>query len=472
MNGVFLNLPHKERVVRRYNCSYNAPTFLLPPYELLTLTSLFREYHGSNVKFIDSIAENRNLESVIEEIKLFDAEFILTIAGMEFIEDDILSIEEIKTKMPNVKVILFGYYAGEFAEQIMERANIDFIIHGEPDLIFRDLIHYFKREKEITDIKGISYRENGGSVVHAKGGKRIPDPNALPDPAYDLLNFKHYSEPFFPKPYAVLQSARGCPYTCNYCVKTFGTKLTALTPENMFRQVRNLVQTQHIKSYRFIDDTFTAIPERVIEFCKLLVENNLSHLKWSCFSRADTLNREMLEYMIKAGCTRIYFGMESGSQKVLNYYNKKYNINDVKDDIVFCKKLGFETIGLYMVGAPIETKEDLYDSIQSAIECKFDYITTFQLVMYPGTEIFNRLKEDIVFNVFPYENKFRDEKVGINAALYQKIFFRRFYFRFQTFRTMVRTIKKNGLKEVVFTGISFLKYIFLNKKNSKRNDYI
>lgn len=471
MNGLFLNLPYKDKVVRRYNCSYNASTFLLPPYELICLASIFRDYHDGNLCFIDAIAENRDLASVIDEAREFGPYFITTIAGVDFLEEDIISIEEIKKQLPDVKIILFGYYAGMFSEEIMAKTNIDFIIQGEPDLIFQDLINHLNGQKDIDSIKGLTYNKNG-KIVRLEEARRIPNPNELPMPAYDLLNYKYYSEPFFSKPYAILQSARGCPYSCNYCVKTFGTKLTALSPENIFHQVKHLALSQKIESYRFIDDTFTAIPKRVIEFCKLIIENKLSYIKWSCFSRADTLNREMLEYMKMAGCSRIYFGMESGSEKVLNYYNKNYAIDEAINDIVYCKKLGFETIGLFMVGSPIETKQDLFDSIQLAKNCQFDFITVFQFMMYPGTEIFDKNKDEIVFSILPYKNMFKDESITAKASLHKKIFFKRFYFRLTTLKTIIRTIQKNGIREVLVTTFSFLRYLFLNNKKLKRNDYI
>lgn len=245
MNGLFLNLPYKDKVVRRYNCSYNASTFLLPPYELICLASIFRDYHDGNLCFIDAIAENRDLASVIDEAREFGPYFITTIAGVDFLEEDIISIEEIKKQLPDVKIILFGYYAGMFSEEIMAKTNIDFIIQGEPDLIFQDLINHLNGQKDIDSIKGLTYNKNG-KIVRLEEARRIPNPNELPMPAYDLLNYKYYSEPFFSKPYAILQSARGCPYSCNYCVKTFGTKLTALSPENIFHQVKHLALSQKI----------------------------------------------------------------------------------------------------------------------------------------------------------------------------------------------------------------------------------
>src|SRR5690606_39174590 len=125
------------------------------------------------------------------------------------------------------------------------------------------LLDSWRHKREMTTIAGLSFRADG-VAVHQKGRSRIPDSNVLPMPAFDLLKNHFYSEPFFPKPYGLIQSARGCPYQCNYCVKSFGTKLTALTPEHIILQVERYIELFDIKAYRFIDDTFTAVPQRVI----------------------------------------------------------------------------------------------------------------------------------------------------------------------------------------------------------------
>jgi radical SAM superfamily enzyme YgiQ (UPF0313 family) len=471
MTGLFLNLPYIKKVARKYNCSYNTPTFLIPPLELLSLAGVFRAWHNGTPYLIDAIASSMNLEDVCRHIETMKPDIIVTIAGFEFLDHDIDSLNVIKTRFPDIPVVLFGHYAGIFHREIFNKSRIDYIIHGEPELIFHELLLAIQNRKNIAEINGISYR-NAHADIHRPGGSRIPNPNELPMPAYDLLQIDHYSEPFFPKPYVTIQSARGCPYTCNYCVKTYGTKLTALTPENMLHYIQKLVELHRIRSFRFIDDTFTAVPSRVTAFCRLLIDHNLHYLKWSCFSRPDTLNREMLEYMKKAGCSRIYFGIESGSQKMLDFYNKGLQIAEVKDNLLYCRSLGIETVGFFMVGAPDETPDDLQQSIDFAISSKLDFITIFQFVAYPGTPIFRKMEQLLDFSVLPYQNRFKDEKLTLKAMRYQKHFFRKFYLRPSFVKSLSRLIMHNHLKEVMRTSASFISYLLLGHNDLKRKDYI
>lgn len=468
--ALFLNLPNEKRIMRRYMCSYNSPTFLFQPLELLSLASIYREWYDGTPVFIDSIAENIDCAELLQKIEKTAPEFIISISGFECFEEDMQAIEKIKSRFPGIPFILFGHYATEFAKETLNNVNVDYIIHGEPDLVFSELINALEREIDLKSIKGLSYRDND-KITHQPGASRIPDPNELPMPAYDLLKNHLYGEPFFPKPYGLIQSARGCPYQCNYCVKSFGVKLTALSPENIIAQVERYIELFDIKSFRFIDDTFTAVPKRVIKFCQLLIEKKIK-LKWSCLSRPDTLNKEMLEWMKKSGCTRIYIGMESGSQKVLDFYSRNIKVSQALENIRYCKSMGFEIMGFFIVGAPIETKSDVNESVDFALKAGFDFITIGELIAYPGTLMYERLKDDVDFSILPYKNEFKDSKLQKNAYEFQRYFFRKFYFNPGVILNVINTKLIRDFKTVWNNLYAFLSYIFTNTKAEKRKDYI
>lgn len=450
-------------------CSYNTPTFLFQPIELISLASILREWKSGEPYLLDSIAESLTEDQVYSVIKQFQPDFIVTLSGFECFQEDMDAISNLKEMFPDIPVILFGHYATLFPEVIFEKVPVDYIIHGEPDLIFSDLLDSLISNKSLVGISGISYRREG-EVIHQKGHARIPNPNELPMPAFDLLKNDLYGEPFFPKPYGLIQSARGCPYQCNFCVKSYGTKLTMLTPENMILQIDEYVRLFNIKAFRFIDDTFTAVPSRVIEFCKLLIAKNYN-IKWSCLSRPDTLNLEMLEWMKRAGCTRLYIGVESASANVLISLNKKYDIPSSMSALHEAKKLGFDLMAFFMVGTPNETIEDVNESIRFAIDAKFDFITVSKITPYPGTELFNQLRNEIDFNILPYENKFASEATENRGYEFQKYFFRKFYFNYKVIFNVLR--KSNQLiGQLILNAMSFIMFILKPKYNESRKDYL
>jgi len=449
-------------------CSYNSPTFLFQPIELISLAAIARN-EKIEVALLDAIAENLSSQEVQKKIKGINPSSIVCLTGFECIEEDLLELKELKRIFPKTELIVFGHYASVFREEMMNLCPIDFIIHGEPDLIFKDLIQSIKSKKSYTEIEGLSYRFEE-KIVHNSIAGRVIYPNELPMPAFDLLKNNLYKEPFFPEPYGLIQSARGCPYQCNFCVKSYGTKLTTLTPENIILQLENYIQLFNIKAFRFIDDTFTAIPSRVIEFCKLLISKNLN-LKWSCLARPDTLDSEMLDWMKKAGCTRLYIGVESGSQEIIHALNKKFNVAEALDNCKKAKKKGFELMGFFIVGHPKEKKEDVKKSIQFAIKSGFSFISVSTLLPYPGTSLYDEFKSDVNFSLVPYKDYFNDPKIAIKAKQHRSYLTNRFYFHPKTWISLSSLIIKDR-KSFGENLLAFMRHTILKQKNKNREDFI
>ncbi len=468
--GLFLNLPNNESVMRRYMCSYFSPTFLFQPIELLSLAAVYRERGYGSPILLDAIAEKKTTQDVINVIQQISPDFIISLSGFECFEEDVNEVTTIKQKFPDIPIILFGHYVTQFPDILILNTTIDYLIHGEPDVIFGELLDFIYNNKDISEVQGISYRGEKGEVIHQGKNNRIPNPNELPMPAFELLKNHYYTEPFFPKPYGLIQSARGCPYQCNYCVKSFGTKLTMLTPENIILQIDAYRDLFGIKAFRFIDDTFTAVPNRVIEFCKLLIEKNYN-LKWSCLTRPDTLDPVMLNWMKKAGCVRLYIGVESASYKILEYYNKKFDIDLSLNSIREAKKMGFELMAFFMVGSPIETIEDVKQSLRFALNAGFDFITVSKISPYPGTELFNKLRDDIDFSALPYRNRFKDENIELRGYKFQRYFLRNFYFNYKTILNLLSK-PRWYMTQLPQNIKSFLSFLLKDTSQKDRNDFI
>lgn len=470
MNILFLNLPNKQKIMRRYMCSYNSPTFLFQPIELLSLAGIAGQSGKHELQLIDAIAEGLSLEEVFDEMEVFRPDVIVSITGFECVDEDIACVQAIQKQFPHAKMILFGHYATVFNKEVMDATKVDYLIHGEPDLIFQDILAVLEGEKTHEDLSGVSFRQ-GDEVIHQHGAKRIPHPNKLPMPAFELLKNHLYAEPFFPQPYGLIQSARGCPYSCNFCVKSFGEKLTVLSPENMILQLEKYIDLFQIRSFRFIDDTFTATPARVIRFCKLLIEKGYN-LTWSCLSRPDTLNPEMLDWMKKAGCVRLYIGIESGSQKILDFYTKGVDVVKAREQVRVAADKGFELMGFFMVGAPNEDKQDVKQSIRFAVDAGFEFIVISKLMPYPGTALYPLLKDQLNFSLLPYKHEYKDAELEKKAYLQQRYFMRQFYLNPRVVWRIVRKRFSYAFNELLKNAGSFVRYLLASSKTKSRKDYI
>lgn len=465
MKIMFLNLPNKDRIIRRFCGSYNSRSFLFPPQELLSCASSIKAWNGSDVLVIDSIAEGRNLESVIDLISTVNPDMVVTMTGMECFASDINAVISIKEQKPGMKMVVFGYYPSVFPIEVLTNTNIDYIIKDEAELCLSRLVKALDEHKDPEGIPGLVCR--GSSVINPP--ERIPDLDKMPFPDPSLLFTNSYREMLMKGPIALIQSARGCPFNCSYCVTSYGRKVVMRSPENIVSEIEFLMGKGY-RAFRFTDDTFIVNKARVEKICNLIIHKKFK-IKWTCLSRVDTLERDLLILMKKAGCKRIYIGVESFSQKVLDYYNKGSKASDILQRIEWVKRAGIQSSGFMMIGAPVETAEDLAQNKEGLRKSKLDFVIVSKLTPYPGTVLFEKLKDRMDFKLFPYHNFFKDmsyekKMIGIEKELY-----RAFYWRLNTLISLFKIMFENP-RDFFNTGILFLKFLFVKEQDKEHPNFI
>jgi anaerobic magnesium-protoporphyrin IX monomethyl ester cyclase len=458
---LLLNLPNKEQITRRYMCSYVSPESLLPPIELISVGAIAREWKKVEVKLLDAIAEKKSSIEVKKDIEKNQYNCVISIIGFESFEEDMDEVNKLKEAFPSTTFILFGHYPTNFPKETLQHSKAEYIILGEPDLIFSELYDALFSDKNLLEIDGICYFKDNEFVQQGKGN-RIGNPNDLPIPCYDLLPVKKYHEPLLPMPYGMIQTARGCPYQCDFCVKSYGTKLTTLTPERIVQEIKIWKTHFNVKSIRFIDDTFTINKKRVLDLCKLMIKEELN-IEWACLSRTDNIDAELLEWMKKSGCKRIYFGMESGSQRMLDLYKKSLNVEEAKKALHLCRKYDIETAAFFMSGHPDETEDDFIKTLEFAKSAKLSFASFNPLTPYPGTSTYEEFKNKIDFSIYPYKNEWHDKSIYDEFDRRKKIFYKTFYLRPSYFISNAKTLFFS-IKEFSNMGIGMLRYLWFDKK--------
>lgn len=458
---LLLNLPNNDRITRRYMCSYDSPESLMPPLELISCGAIARELHKAEVKLLDAIAEKLSVVDTLIEIKRFKPKVIISLTGFECYEDDMNTVRELKQHLPESYFVLFGHYATHFPEETLKNSKADFVILGEPELVLNDLLKALFNQNSLELVSGIAYMQNEKMTKQGESG-RIKDPNELPVPAYDLLPMHKYGEPLLAHPYGMIQTVRGCPYQCNYCVKSYGTKLSQLSTERVIHEMKLWIELQGVKSIRFIDDTFTLNKHRVIELCQAIIENDIK-VEWACLSRTDNLDEELLRWMKKAGCKRIYFGMESGSQRMLDIYKKNIKIDDALHSLHLCRKAGIETAAFFMSGHPQETEKDFEETLAFAKAAKLNYASFNPLTPYPGTGLFTEMKPMLNFSIYPYKNEWKDDAIYENFDRRKQLFYKGFYMRFNYFNSNISSAITN-FSQILYMGFGLLRYLWWDKR--------
>lgn len=449
MKVFFLNPPHELPIMRRYMCSYYSPEYMLPPYDLLSLATYVRERNQADVEVLDAIVEKLALEDVINRIDAFSPDIIVVLMGIKVFGDDLACVTHLKEHFSEIPLAVFGYYPTGFPEDLLKRTAVDFVLRREPEMPLSQYLEARQEGASVESIPGLAGHKSDGSLFNNQE-QRIQDINSLPFPDPLLVNIHHYEEAFLGGPCAAILSIRGCPFSCNYCTTTYGRSVSFKSPESVFAEMRYL-KGKDIKIIRFLDDIFTYDKSRVISICKLLIDNNLG-IPWTCLSRIDTIDAEMLAWMYKAGCKRIMIGIESYSPNVLNKLNKGISPEIINPQLKLIQDSGIETLAFFMVGAPFETEDDFKMTVRGALASPLDFITVNTLEPFATTPYFEQMADDIDFNLFPFRCTYKNLDVYRTANERRRRLYRHFYLRPKVLFSHLLTFIKNPRRSIRLLG--------------------
>ncbi len=435
-----------------------------PPLELLYLASVITKWKREKAVLIDAVAERMSLLKVIDKINEHKPDLLVAMTGLESFQEDISCLEKIKKSIGDLPILCLGYYPTLFPAEILEKSNIDYIIMGEPELTFSEFYDRFKKKADFKNIDGLAYKNDCVGIINNQRNRNI-EFDGLPYPDRSLLKNNLYCEMFFPKPFTVIQSSRGCPNNCTMCVRTYGRKLSLRTPESVVREIEEFIGCHNIRNFRFLDDNFTADKDRVFKICEMLIIKGIK-TNWVCSSRADALDFDLVKIMKQAGCKRIFVGIESGSQETLDYYKKGYDIIDITKKLKGAKRAGMQIAGFFMVGSQIE--DDFKKTVELAKEINPDYIMVERLMPYPGTKYFNSLGEDIEFSLFPYINRYKNRSLELRAIAQEREIYKTFCLRLNYAISRISDILRYPMLSFSI-AVEILKSVFLKKSNENGN---
>ncbi len=357
------------------------------------------EVNGFNVKVIDGQVTWLNSIRLEKEIDDYSPDMIgisvVTPRAKQALE--IASI--VKRKKPEICVVLGGPHITALDGQVITKDDIDVVVLGEGEYTMLDLVKAMSGNKDLSAIAGILYKEKDGSVVRTKRREMVKDIDRLPHPAFHLMPIDKYTPPAaWPNrkkgAYANLMTSRGCPHQCTYCDVniTFGRKYRMHSPEYVLDDIECLYHKHKVKNFSFRDSIFTLHKDRVKKICRLINERGLD-ISWECNLRVNYVDYDLLKMMKDAGCGLVRYGVESGSQEVLNNACRNTTLDQIRQAFKVTKKAGLEVHGYFMLGLPGETKKTIKDTIKFAKEISPDSVGFTIAIPFPGTEFYNWAKE-------------------------------------------------------------------------------
>lgn len=362
-----------------------------PPLGLAYLASCLLEYRPNlQIEIIDGSL--LNLDEYYEKITNIKADIVGVSATMSHLNQALLIPDMVKEK--NIKFIIGGRGVVNLPSSKMFEKGYSVICYGEGERTIVELVNAFENELSLESINGISYLKEG-KEVRTPPRALIENLDEIPFPARDLLDMKKYLDTWKQNMgirVASIISSRGCPFSCSFCDKTtFGGKIRFMSPPRMVEEMRLLYDRYGVEQVFFEEDLFTVNRKRVLEFCSLM-EKELPGKMWGAQSRVDTIDKEMLIRMKRAGCTDLTFGVESGSQKILDILGKGFTVEQVEKAFRLVKEVGIEAGLFLIVGIPGETQEDIEMTKRIIAKLEPKFIDVSYLTPIPGTEIYERTK--------------------------------------------------------------------------------
>ncbi|OPY33167.1 MAG: biotin synthase [Methanomassiliicoccales archaeon PtaU1.Bin124] len=368
-----------------------------PPLGLLYIAASIKQKRKDEVEVVDAFCMNLSKDELVARVKEYRPDVFGMNCSTHTYLQAIEVYKDLSNQMPDMKLVLGGYHA-TFASESILRQNpfIDFIIKGEAEEAFPMLLDHIEKGTEPMDVAGISYLKDGQQINNKLALIEKLDP--LPSPDRTMLKgveygYHHSGIPLTFGKFTTMSTSRGCPYDCRYCsCAAFSLRHWRYrSAESVVSEMEEL-QRQGYKSVVLVDDNFTQRPDRVFQICDLMEEKGI-HLRLYCEGRVNTAGLDMLKRMKQVGFDVIYFGCESASPKVLEYYNKRINPDMIAQAVGNAKEAGMIVLTSFILGAEIETKEDMEQTLQFIRRLRPHAVEINILDYLVGTPLWNEAVE-------------------------------------------------------------------------------
>lgn len=352
------------------------------PLGLVSIASYLKAY-GHDAKIIECLVESSDVSKALKEYKP-DIVGISAISFLSSIEAKRLT-ELVHSN--GIKVVLGGQAATAAPELILKEAKPDFIILGEGEITWLELVNTLESGDEISSVNGLAYIENG-EVTYTKQ-RDVADISQFPDIDWSLINVENYFSSFFGcDKMLYLHASKGCPAQCTFCSnQTFHQhKNRCRKPEQVMRDI-DYLYSKGANGIYFSDELFVPQRELRTKLCEMLIERNYN-LTWGCQMRLGVLNEDDVKLMYKAGCRWILFGIESGNPERIKSIRKNIDLSIAKETIEWCEKAGMTVQASFIIGFPEETEEEIRNTVSFAKDLNSSIINVNILVPLPNSEIY------------------------------------------------------------------------------------
>ncbi|MEM2953215.1 MAG: radical SAM protein [Candidatus Bathyarchaeia archaeon] len=359
----------------------------------ISYLAAFLEKNGFTVNIIDFQTLQTTIEKFRENLRDYNPSLIgITSATLTF--NSAIQLARIaKETCPESLIVMGGPHVTVMDKETLEECVwVDVVVRGEGEQTLLELAQLKKNSnlEAFHKVLGITFRKNG-KIFRTPDRPFIQDLEMLPFPAFNLLSLEKYR--LFGKTYLPIITSRGCPFHCTFCLawRLAGRKFRARGPNNVLMELELLRDKYGADAVTFYDDTFTFDRERTRKICEEMKRRNFK-LPWDCRTRVDSISENLLALMRAANCQLIHFGVESGSQKILNAMRKGTTVEQNERAIKWAKKAGILVAVSVIIGYPGENENTIKETMDFIKKTEPDYVYVCVPTPYPGTELYDHIK--------------------------------------------------------------------------------
>jgi len=452
------------------------------PFNLAYLASYLRKYVDCEIKIIDTEALGLGYDEIESILQKEQPD----IAGFTCLSPTINHVfrlcKIIKEKISSkCFTVVGGIHPTIFPKETLENPHIDFAVVGEGEITFSELVKTIKDKKfDFENINGLYFKKDG-KILNALPRDFIKNLDDISFPARDLFDLKLYrsapTKKLTAEQGSPILTSRGCVFDCIHCVSKaiWHRQIRYRGADNVVEEIVECINKFNIKEFNILDDNFTLNKPRAIEICRQIIDRKLP-ISWICFSRADTINEELVSMMAQAGCKKISLGLESGSQKVLDLMRKQTTVEQGEKAVKLIRKYGILVHASFMLGNIGETEETARETIEFAKSLDIDNASFFITCPVPGSDLFYYAKDNgFISDNTPWElfAPLTDalpipiqRDLNQNDLIYwQKRAFKEFYFRPKYIIRKLKQINSLDAVKTVIEGFRILVRILVKPKS-------
>jgi radical SAM superfamily enzyme YgiQ (UPF0313 family) len=406
--GIWIRSQH--RVGRR-----SRENMIWPQVSLAQMAALLTPEY--TVEVVDAIATRMTWSEFERLLEQKRPKYYVTQVTAPTLRNDMYGVFLAKTL--GARTMAFGTHVTPLTLETMRPfPALDFVLRGEPEMTLRELLDTFENmtpndprvakmvtetsqrgetlkagENPLGSIAGLAWRDANEIVINPDR-PFVPDLDDLPMPLHELLPLDQQRMPMIKGPFTFIVTSRGCPAGCTYCIKhvSYQYSVRVRSPENILAELQQLAELG-VHNVHMYADLFTVNRDQVVRLCELIISSGLK-VRWTCNSRVDYVDEEMLRLMGQAGCWLISWGIESANEAILKHARKGYRLEQAVRALRWARSAGIRNWGYFIIGLPGETEETIQETIEYSKQLPLDIALFHIAAPYPGTPFFYEVAEN------------------------------------------------------------------------------